>query len=291
MPAAGATLKVHTPMSPGMRGFRAFIKNRLAVVGAVIIGLAALFAIAGPLATPYDPNAPDLSGRLFGPTMTHLLGTDQLGRDVLARILYGARYSLLVGVIAVSIGASVGTIVGLVSGYYGGITDLILGRIVDTLMAFPGILLAVAIAAAFGAGLTNVMIATGIWSIPTYARIVRSTVLALAEMDFVLAARAVGVRDRRIIGRHIFPNAIPPLLVLVSLGMATAILAAAGLSFLGLGAQPPTAEWGAMLNEGRAYMRVGPGLAIYPGVAIMLVVIGFNLVGDGLRDALDPKRR
>lgn len=250
-----------------------------------------VLAAVGPMISPYDPLSQDLTHLLYPPSITHPLGTDNLGRDILTRLVYGARYSLGVGLVVICIGASFGTFAGLISGYYGGTTDLVVGRVIDTLFAFPGIFLAVAIVGAFGPGLTNAMIALGIWSLPTYARIVRGTVVALKEQEFVTAAKCLGASEGRILIRHILANSIAPILVLSSLGMASAILAAAGLSFLGLGAQPPTPEWGAMLNDGRGYLRVAPHLSVFPGIAIMIVVLAFNFVGDGLRDALDPRLR
>ncbi len=268
---------------------RIFLRNRLAKLGAVTVALVAAAAVVGPLMSPYDASSQDLAHLLSPPDRTHPLGTDNLGRDILTRLVYGARYSLGVGTVVIGIGASVGTLIGLLGGYCGGVLDLLTGRLIDTLFAFPGILLAVAIVGAFGPGLTNAMIALGVWSIPTYARIVRGVVLAMREQEFVHAARCLGASDRRILIRHILPNTLAAILVLSSLSMASAILAASGLSFLGLGAQPPTPEWGAMLSDGRNYLRVAPHLSVFPGLAIMLVVLAFNFVGDGLRDALDPK--
>lgn len=273
------------------RAARVFLRNRLAKLGAMTVLLVAAAAIVGPVVSPSDASSQDLAHLLSPPSLVHPLGTDNLGRDILTRLVYGARYSLGVGTVVTGIGASVGTLIALLGGYYGGALDLLTGRLIDTLFAFPGILLAVAIVGAFGPGLTNAMIALGVWSIPTYARIVRGIVLSIKEQEFVQAARCLGASDLRILIRHILPNTFAAILVLSSLSMASAILAASGLSFLGLGAQPPTPEWGAMLSDGRNYLRVAPHLSVFPGLAIMLVVLSFNFVGDGLRDALDPSLR
>lgn len=277
--------------SRSAKATRVFLRNPLAKLGAVTVVLVAAAAVVGPLMSPYDASSQDLAHLLSPPSLTHPLGTDNLGRDILTRLVHGARYSLGVGAVVIGIGAVVGTLIALIGGYYGGVVDLLAGRLIDTLFAFPGILLAVAIVGAFGPGLTNAMIALGVWSIPTYARIVRGVVLAMRAQEFVQAARGLGASDVRILARHILPNTLPAILVLSSLSMAAAILAASGLSFLGLGAQPPTPEWGAMLSDGRNYLRVAPHLSVFPGLAIMVVVLAFNFVGDGLRDALDPKLR
>lgn len=226
-----------------------------------------------------------------GPVRFHVLGTDEQGRDVLSRLIYGAWISLFIGSIAVIIGIGVGVPVGAVSGYYGGRLDLVVQRLIDILLAFPGILLAIVLVATLGTGLTNVMIAVGIASIPIYARLVRGSVLALRDREFVDAARALGRRDLGTLFRHVLPNALAPVIVQSSLQMAVAILFAAGLGFLGLGARPPQPEWGLMLARGREYLATAPHVATFPGLAIMLVVLGFNLVGDALRDALDPRMK
>jgi peptide/nickel transport system permease protein len=230
--------------------------------------------------------------RLFGvegPVRFHLLGTDEQGRDLFSRLVHGAWISLLIGLIAVAIGVGVGLPVGAISGFVGGRTDMIVQRVVDTMLAFPGILLAIVLVATLGTGLTNVMIAVGIASIPVYARIVRGTVLSIRQREFVEAARALGRREAGILFRHVIPNSLAPVIVQSSLQMAIAILFAAGLGFLGLGARPPEPEWGLMLSRGREYLAVAPHVATFPGLAIMLIVLGFNLVGDALRDALDPR--
>ncbi|MFO7772664.1 MAG: ABC transporter permease [Dehalococcoidia bacterium] len=264
-------------------------QNKLAVVGLAIICLVLISAIAAPLIAPHHPTAHDLASRLAEPSSDYPLGRDELGRCVLSRIIYGARISLLIGLIVIGIGLAVGVPLGLVSAYYGGKVDFLVQRVVDTMLAFPGILLALMLVAILGVGLQNVMIAVGITTIPIYARLVRGSALSIKEEQFVEAARAVGGSDARIMFRHVLPNCLAPLIVQSTLHMATAILWAAGLGFLGLGVQPPRAEWGTMLNGGRPYMRVAPHVAIFPGVAIFITVLGFNLLGDGLRDALDPR--
>jgi peptide/nickel transport system permease protein len=226
---------------------------------------------------------------LKAPDREHLLGTDPLGRDVLSRVIYGARISLQIQIVAVVIAMFVGTILGMVGGYYGGTFDNLIMRLMDILLAFPGIFLAIAIIAVLGPGLANLMLAAGVYSIPQFARIVRGAVLSLKEKEFVEAARAVGEKDFNILLRYLLPNSMAPIIVQTTLRMATVLLTASGLSFLGLGVQPPTPEWGAMLSNARAYLITAPHVATVPGLAIMLVVMGFNLFGDGLRDSLDPR--
>lgn len=264
-------------------------KSRPAMVGAAILLVFIVLAAAGPQLSPHDPLAQDLYHRLEKPGPGHVLGTDELGRDILSRIFYGARISLEIGFVAVGIALLAGSFLGLIAGYYGGMLDMVIMRIMDLMLAFPSILLAIVIVAVLGPSLTNAMIAVGIVVIPQYARQVRASVLSLREEEYVTAARALGASDTAILFRSILPNAIPPLIVRTTLGMATAILDAAGLSFIGLGAQPPTPEWGAMLSHGREYILEAPWVLTAPGVAILLVVIGFNLFGDGLRDVLDPR--
>jgi peptide/nickel transport system permease protein len=224
-----------------------------------------------------------------GPIKFHLLGSDEQGRDILSRLAHGAWISLSIGLIVVSIGLFIGVPMGLVSGYFGGTLDLIVQRVVDVMLSFPGILLAIVLVATLGTGLTNVMIAVGIAAIPVYARLVRGSVLSLRDREFVEASRALGNHNRRIMLKHILPNALPPIIVQSSLQMAVAILFAAGLGFLGLGARPPEPEWGLMLARGREYLATAPHVATFPGLAIMFVALGFNLLGDALRDALDPR--
>src|SRR5690606_9225696 len=225
------------------------------------------------------------------PSMQHLMGTDEIGRDILSRIIYGSRISLRVGLISVGIAAVGGVVLGLIAGYFGGAVDTVIMRVMDVLLAFPGILLSIAIVAILGPGINNVMIAVGIEAIPVYVRTVRGSTLTTREEDFVLAARASGASASRIIFRHILPNILAPVIVLGTLGVGIAILTAAGLSFIGLGAQPPQAEWGTMLATARVYLQSTPWLAIFPGATIMIVVLALNLLGDGLREALDPRMR
>lgn len=269
--------------------WRRLRRNRTAMFGLVIIGIIALTAIFADLIAPYSFREQDLQKLAQAPSRAHLLGTDDLGRDILSRIIYGTRVSLQVGFVAVSIAIMVGGTLGAVSGYYGGVLDNAVMRVMDVLLAIPSILLAIAIVSAFGGGLVNVMVAVGISSIPQYARIVRASVITIREQEFVEAARAVGANDLRIILRHIVPNSLAPLIVQGTLGVAGAILSAAGLSFIGLGIQPPTPEWGAMLSGGRHIIRTAWHVATFPGIAIMITIFALNLLGDGLRDALDPR--
>jgi len=271
--------------------WRRLKRNRAAIVGGIIVILFVATAILAPWLSPYHPNEGDLTKRLKAPDREHLLGTDPLGRDVLSRVIYGARISLQIQIVAVVIAMFVGTILGMVGGYYGGTFDNLIMRLMDILLAFPGIFLAIAIIAVLGPGLTNLMLAAGIYSIPQFARIVRGSVLSLKEKEFVEAARAVGEKDFNILFRYLLPNSMAPIIVQTTLRMATVLLTASGLSFLGLGVQPPTPEWGAMLSNARAYLITAPHVATVPGLAIMLVVMGFNLFGDGLRDSLDPRLR
>lgn len=260
----------------------------------VSLGILALFAVVAVFAdrlAPHDPLRVFRDAALEPPGPRFLLGTDSIGRDLLSRILYGARVSLTTGVVAVGIALSIGTALGLVAGYARGWAEVVIMRGSDVLLAFPGILLAIAIVAVLGPGLTNVMIAVGVAAVPVYVRTVQATTLAVAQLDYVLAARAVGLPARRIVLRHVLPNVTAPIIVLASVGMGTAILASAGLSYVGLGAQPPTPEWGSMLAEARSYMREAWWLPTFPGLAIMLVVLAFNLTGDAVRDLLDPRLR
>ncbi|HXH12719.1 MAG TPA: ABC transporter permease [Alphaproteobacteria bacterium] len=263
-------------------------RNPWALVG---LGIVAFFVLAGVLApwiAPYDPLRPDFGRTLQGPSLDSPLGRDELGRDILSRVIYGARLSLWIGGIAVAIGVLLGVPLGAVSGYYPQL-DLLVQRLIDIMLAFPGLLLAIVLISILGVGLINVMVAIGVASIPTYARLVRGSVLSIKEMDYIAAAHAMGMGDLRIIFRHVLPNCLAPLIVQSTLQIATAILFAAGLGFLGLGARPPLPEWGVMLSTGRDYLRIAPHVATFPGLAIMFAVLGFNLLGDGLRDALDPR--
>ncbi len=273
------------------KAFRQLKKNRTAVVGLGLILLLLVLALIGPQLAPHDPLAPQPLDRLQGPSWAHPFGTDSLGRDILSRVIYGSRISIIIGLISVSISLLPGTILGLLSGYYGKRVDEPIMRLMDIMLAFPAILLAIFITAILGPSLINTMIAVGIVYIPHYARIVRSSVITLKEQLFIQAVTSLGGRDLRIIGLHIFPNTIPPIIVYATLGMGTAVLQAAALGFLGLGAQPPAPEWGAMLSEGRQYIQMAPHVAGFPGLAIFILVLGFNLFGDGLRDTLDPSLR
>jgi peptide/nickel transport system permease protein len=270
---------------------RGLKKNKTAMVGLILIALLIVLALIGPTISPYNPLTPEPLNRLKGPSWEHPFGTDSLGRDILSRTLYGSRISILIGLIAVSISLIPGTILGLLSGFYGRYIDEPVMRSMDIMLAFPAILLAIFITAILGPSLLNTMIAVGIVYIPHYARVVRSSVLSLKEQLFVEAVKSVGGGNFRIIALHIFPNTIPPIIVYATLGMGTAVLQAAALGFLGLGAQPPTPEWGAMLSEGRQYIQNAPHVAAFPGLAIFTLVMSFNLFGDGLRDILDPSLR
>ena len=265
-------------------------RQPLALVGGGILVLLVLVAVAAPLLAPYDPLEQNLYQRLEAPSWGHPLGTDEFGRDICSRIIYGARISLRIGFICISIALVVGTTLGLLSGYYGGLMDALIMRLVDLMLAFPSILLAIGIVAVMGPGIDNVMLAVSIVLVPQYARLVRASVLSIREMAYVEAARALGATDRRILWASVLPNCLAPLIVQSTLSLATAILDAAGLSFLGLGAQPPTPEWGAMLSGGRALLFQAPWVMTFPGIAIFIVALGLNLCGDGLRDALDPRR-
>ena len=258
-------------------------------VGLVIVLIAIGAALVGPLLTPYDPAAQELARRLEGPTLAHPFGLDELGRDILARILSGARISLLVGLAVVSVSSLAGMLLGSTAGYFGGRVDDVISRVIDVLMAFPGILLAIALVAVLGPSLTNVVLALSIIGWVGYARLVRAQALRAREFDFVQAARALGAGSGRIILRHVLPTALPAVVVQATLGMAGAIIAEAALSFLGLGVQPPTPSWGTMLNYGRIHLLDAPHLTIFPGLAIAVLVLGFNFLGDGLRDLTDPK--
>ena len=264
-------------------------RNKAALAGAIMLLMYVLSAVFAPVLFPGNPSAPDLIKSLEPPTVENPLGTDELGRSILGRIIYGSRISLLIAVGVVAVGIALGIPLGLISGYYGGKIDFIIQRVTDTLLAFPGFLLALALVAVLGVGLKNTVISIGISMVPMYIRLVRGCVLSVREEDYIEAARAVGTPDVIILLRHILPNVMVPITVQTSLSMGMAILFAAGLGFLGLGVQPPTPEWGAMLGSARSYLFHAPHVATFPGIAIFFAVISFNLLGDGLRDALDPR--
>jgi peptide/nickel transport system permease protein len=260
-------------------------------VGVVIVGIVVIAALTAPWLLPWDPSTQDLPNRLQGPTIRHWFGLDELGRDILARVLLGARVSLMVGVIVVGVSSILGMAIGGVSGYYGGRIDQAIGRVMDVLMAFPGMLLAIALVAVLGPSLVNVVLALAVIGWVGYARLVRGQVLRAREFEYVTAAKALGAGTARVLSKHVLPTAVPALLVQATLGMAGAILSEAALSFLGLGVQPPTPSWGTMINGGRVHLLDAPHLTIFPGLFLAIVVLGFNFLGDGLRDALDPKRK
>lgn len=275
--------------APGAELLRRLRRSRASVAGAVVILIFTAIALFAALLAPYDPIQTDTNVAFGPPSALHWFGTDNLGRDILSRIVHGARISLWIGIISVAIGAAVGTVLGLLAGYYARLVDSVIMRFTDAMLAFPGILLALIFVAALGSNLVNLMIAVGISSVPRYARLVRGSVLSAKENVYVEAARAIGCDNARIMFRHILPNVIAPVIVVSTLGVAAAILAAASLSFLGLGIQPPTPEWGAMLSGGRDYLRTAWWITVFPGLAITLVVLSTNMLGDGLRDALDPR--
>ena len=284
----GITLPNSSSYSPGRRAAARLLRSKGGLTGGGFIIILILLAIFAPWATPYDPIKLSPSEALTAPSWTHLAGTDRFGRDILGRIIFGARISLQIGLVGVSIGALLGTLLGLIAGYYGGWVDALITMLLNILLALPGILLALVIVAALGAGLQNIMIAVGISSIPRYALLIRGRTRVIRQEDFIEAARALGCTDRRIILQHILPNVLAPLVVLSTLGLATAVLIGASVSYLGLGAQPPTPEWGIMVNDGKNLLRQAWWLSTMPGLAILVTVIALNLLGDSLRDALDP---
>lgn len=275
------------------RKHKQFIANlfgvRLVGAGVVLLGIVVVCALFANVIAPYDPTAQDYTAVAQSPSAQHLLGTDDLGRDVLSRIIYGSRVSLQVGAIAVSIAVLLGGTLGLLAGYVGGVTDDVIMRFVDAVQAFPGLILALALAAALGPGVGNVMIAVGFISAPAMARLTRGQTLSVREREFVAAAKVMGAPPRRIIARHVWPNVTAPIIVQATLLVATAIVTEASLSFLGVGVQPPTPSWGSMLRTGSQYLEVAPWIALAPGVAIFLTVLAFNVLGDGLRTVLDPR--
>lgn len=284
------TLLTRKPRSLWSDAWRRMRYSVTARIGMVIVGIVVCTAILAPLIDPYNPKLDsNLEHSRQTPSREHIFGTDRLGRDIFRRIVHGASLSLSVGVVAVLSAGTVGTVLGLTGGYFGGTTDMVIMRIMDILQAFPAMLLAIAIVAARGTGLFNTVLAISVVGIPGYARLIRSMVLSIREREYIEAARMVGVRSPRIIFRHVFPNSVAPLIVSATMGIGGTILTAAALGFLGLGAKPPAPEWGAMIGEGVPFLRQTPHMVFFPGMAIMLSVLGFNLMGDGLRDALDPQ--
>ena len=289
VPTVTAPLSLSGAQSPGALMARQFGKERTAIVGVAIIVIFGLMAVFAPVVAPYEPLQQDISASLAPPSAEHYFGADKLGRDIFSRMVFGARISLATGLGVVLLASVVGTLVGMVAGYAGGWWDEAIMRVTDIFFAFPSLILAMAIAGALGPKLQNALIAVAAVSWPVYARLVRGQVLILRERDFVQAARAIGTGHRMILARHLFPNTLSPLLVQASFDMGTTILAVAGLSFIGFGAQPPTPEWGVMISEGRNYITTHWWLTFFPAIAMLCAVAGFNLVGDGLRDAFDPK--
>jgi len=291
----GETILAEETSNPRLEKWRDIIyklfKNKAAVAGGIIILFYLAVAAFAPWLAPYDPYEINLDNRMHSPSLDHWMGTDDKGRDILSRIIYGSRLSMGVGFASVLFGAVFGIVLGLVAGYYGRWVDSIVMRIIDVMLAFPGILLALAIISALGPSLINVTIAVGVFSVPLFARIVRGSTLEVKKLEYIDAIRSLGARDITIIFIHILPNILSPIIVQGSLRLATAILSAAGLSFLGLGAQPPSPEWGTMLSSGRDFLFSAPYMALFPGLAISILVLGFNIFGDGLRDALDPRMK
>jgi len=279
---------IRTPMRDAFRHLR---RNPVAIAGAIILLFLLLIALLAPVLAPYDPSIQALTDRNQPPSAQHLLGLDALGRDLLSRVMYGARISLFIGFFTVGGALIIGTVVGAVAGFVGGRTDNVLMRIMDIMLAFPSLLLAIGVVAILGRGLMNALYAIAFVSIPVYARIARASILSVRELDYVEASRAIGATPFRILFRVVLPNSLTPLIVQATLGIGTAILEAAALSFIGLGAQAPQPEWGLMLAQHRNLVFTSPHTVFYPGLAIMLTVLGFNLLGDGLRDALDPRLR
>lgn len=265
--------------------------NKTALAGLMILAIYVLILIIGPFIAPYDPYEIDLQNKLQAPSLDHLMGTDDKGRDIFSRILFGSYFTIGVGFSAVLIGGTIGILLGLIAGYYGGMIDSLISRIIDVMLAFPGILLALAIVSALGTSLINVTIAVGFFSIPMFARIVRGSTMEVKQLEYIDAVRTLGANNFIIIFRHVLPNILSPIIIQASMRLATAILSAAGLSFLGLGAQPPSPEWGAMLSSGRDFLFNAPHMALFPGMMISFLVLGLNLLGDGLRDALDPRMK
>jgi peptide/nickel transport system permease protein len=276
---------------PWKEAWQAFCKNRLALIGLAVVIFFIILALVAPWVAPYSYKDQRLIERLQAPSSHHWFGTDDFGRDIFSRIVYGARISLWVGFFSVMGSVVIGTLLGIVAGYYGRWVDMIISRIFDIMLAFPSILLAIAVVAILGPSLQNALIAIAVINIPNFGRLVRSKVLSVKQEEYIMAARAVGMKDSRILFRHILPNSISPVIVQATLAIATAIIEAAALGFLGMGAQAPTPEWGKMLSDSKQYLVQAPWTLFFPGIAIMLTVLGFNLMGDGLRDVLDPKMK
>lgn len=289
--AVAPNVAVRNAVTKKPRRVPVLLRSPLTVAGLVIVTIFFILAILAPFVAPYPPNKQQLSQRLKPPSAEHWFGTDALGRDQLSRVMYGAQISLTIGIFVVGTSCLFGLTVGMLAGYFGGFMDDGLMRVTDVFFAFPSLILAMAIAGALGPSLTTAMIAIAVVSWPVYARLVRAQALTLRKMEFVQAAESVGASGKRIIWRHLLPNSLSPILVQASFDMGGAILIAAGLSFIGFGAQPPQAEWGVMISEGRKYVSTQPWLPLFPGIAILVTVAGFNLIGDGLRDALDPRLR
>jgi glutathione transport system permease protein len=277
--------------SPSAEFWRRLRRKRVALASCCVILLLILAAIGAPWIAPYGPATPDYDNVLSGPSWQHICGTDTFGRDIWSRILWGGRISLTVGFVSVALGGVVGVALGLISGFFGGLIDALIMRVMDVLLAFPGILLAIGVVALLGPGIDNVIYAIAVFSVPVFARLVRGSTLALKQTLYVQASRSIGVRAPMLMLRHILPGTLPSVIVYCSLRVGTSILTAAALSFIGLGAPPPSPEWGAMLADGRSYLGVADQITLFPGLAIFVTVLAFNLLGDGLRDALDQKLR
>jgi len=278
-------------VGPWLEGWRSFKKSKVSLVGAGIVIFFIILAVIGPFIAPQGINEQDLTKRLLAPSADHWFGTDDFGRDIFSRIIHGARISLWVGFFSVILSVIVGSLLGIIAGYYGKWIDTIISRIFDIMLAFPSMLLAIAVVSVLGPSLQNALIAIAIINVPNFGRLIRSKVLSVKEEEYIVAAKAIGMRDARILFSHILPNSITPIIVQGTLAIATAIIEAAALGFLGLGAQAPAPEWGKMLADARKFLLNAPWTMIFPGLAIMLTVLGFNLMGDGLRDALDPKMK
>ncbi|TYS64486.1 ABC transporter permease [Sutcliffiella horikoshii] len=288
----GVPVKVESAKSLRWKTFyKRMAKNKAAMAGVIIILAVVILGALAPVLATHEPNTTNVMDKLQGPSSEHYLGTDELGRDIFSRLLYGTKISLGIGFVSTILGAIAGVTLGIVAGYYGRWVDSLIMRICDVLLAFPGILLALAIVSVLGASTRNVIIAVAFYAVPSFARIVRGSTLSVKKLEYVDAIKAMGAKDGRIIFRHILPNIMSPIIVQATLYIASAIITASALSFLGMGTKPPTPEWGAMLSQGRAYLTQAPHITLFPGLVILLVVIGFNMMGDGLRDALDPKSR